>query len=872
MSAPRTRYEAKVQEVISGDTLRLLRREKGEGKLILSGLKVPKILKKSQKIQSEEEPFAWEAREFLRKRLLKQLVTYEVETNANLVSTTDREYGTVFHGNVNINELLLKEGLADCKSETGEKAKLVEEAKKAGKGKWGDLSKNNGKRSVRFLETSELLEFVNQCEKKPIKAIIERVIDGSTVEACLLLPEHTYVTLMISGIRCPQIKRTEGEEGPVRGSGLAEEARKFTEMRLLQQEVEIVLESTNSYMVVGSVIHPLGNIAERLVEEGYAHCVDWSLETMNKADADKLVNAEKVAKEKKLNIWKDHSPPKVDDKHFTGTVVEIVNGDALMVKMPNGVVRKIFLAGIRPPKEQPGANKEAPPKTDGQRQRPKRPLYDIPWMFDAREFLRKKLIGKKVNVTHNYTQPARDNFPEKHCCNVTINNVNVAEALVSKGLAHVFNYRAENDNRPSAINSLKAAEEKAKKGNKGVHSKKEFPVHRVNDICSDPVKSKNLLPHFSRHQRIEAVVEFVASGSRLRLYLPKDTHLITFLLSGIEVRYSNGDAVNNEEAATAFTREKCMQRDVEIQIESTDRNGNFIGWLWVDNVNLSVALVEAGLAKIHFSGENSKYSKELQNAKSYAISKGLWKYAEKEDSHVVVEEDKTAERVVDYKDVVVVEVSDLSFYCQYCSQESKLTMLQTKLQQEMAANPPLPGAYTPRKGDLCAAKYPVDDGWYRAKVEKVSGNKVTVLYIDYGNKAEIQSVQCASIPTSFTEKPFAHLFTLAFVSMPKDIEDQKIATRRFFEDVCDRKLQLNVEYNEKNVSYATLYDAEREEDIGKALVEEGFILVSKRRERRLEKIMKEYQEAESRAKKERLNLWVYGDVTEDDDKEFGMGR
>lgn len=28
-----------------------------------------------------------------------------------------------------------------------------------------------------------------------------------------------------------------------------------------------------------------------------------------------------------------------------------------------------------------------------------RPLYDIPYMFEAREFLRKKLIGKKVRVS-----------------------------------------------------------------------------------------------------------------------------------------------------------------------------------------------------------------------------------------------------------------------------------------------------------------------------------------------------------------------------------------------------------------------------------------------------------------------------------------
>ena len=59
---------------------------------------------------------------------------------------------------------------------------------------------------------------------------------------------------------------------------------------------------------------------------------------------------------------------------------------------------------------------EAPPP------RPKgfRPLYDIPWMFEAREFLRKKLIGKKVNVVVDYIQTAKDNFPEKVCCTVTI--------------------------------------------------------------------------------------------------------------------------------------------------------------------------------------------------------------------------------------------------------------------------------------------------------------------------------------------------------------------------------------------------------------------------------------------------------------------
>ena len=41
-----------------------------------------------------------------------------------------------------------------------------------------------------------------------------------------------------------------------------------------------------------------------------------------------------------------------------------------------------------------------------------------------------------------------------------------------------------------------------------------------------------------------------------------------------------------------------------------------------------------------------------------------------------------------------------------------------EMRSELHTNPPLPGAYTPKKGDMCVAKF-VDDLWYRARVEKV---------------------------------------------------------------------------------------------------------------------------------------------------------
>lgn len=39
----------------------------------------------------------------------------------------------------------------------------------------------------------------------------------------------------------------------------------------------------------------------------------------------------------------------------------------------------------------------------------------------------------------------------------------------------------------------------------------------------------------------------------------------------------------------------------------------------------------------------------------------------------------------------------------------------------------------PTTGELCAAKF-VDEEWYRAKIEKMSGGDASVLYVDYGNR------------------------------------------------------------------------------------------------------------------------------------------
>ena len=103
----------------------------------------------------------------------------------------------------------------------------------------------------------------------------------------------------------------------------AEEAKFFTESRLLQREVKIIFEGVSNQNFLGSVIHPAGNIAELMLKEGFARCVDWSMGVLSSGH-EKYRQAEKSAKQKQLRIWKGYAPSgnkiPIKDSEFTGKV------------------------------------------------------------------------------------------------------------------------------------------------------------------------------------------------------------------------------------------------------------------------------------------------------------------------------------------------------------------------------------------------------------------------------------------------------------------------------------------------------------------------------------------------------------------------
>lgn len=89
----------------------------------------------------------------------------------------------------------------------------------------------------------------------------------------------------------------------------------------------------------------------------------------------------------------------------------------------------------------------------------------------------------------DYIKPPSDGFPERTCATVTISGINIAEALISKGFATVLRHRQDDDQRSSCYDDLLAAETRAIKNGKGLHSKKESPIHRVADLSGVSIAS-----------------------------------------------------------------------------------------------------------------------------------------------------------------------------------------------------------------------------------------------------------------------------------------------------------------------------------------------------------------------------------------------
>nr|XP_043632985.1 ribonuclease TUDOR 1-like [Erigeron canadensis] len=617
--------KGRVKAVLSGDTLVVMGIAKAvdeippEKTIVLAHLFAPRLARK----EGKDAQFAWQSREFLRELCIGKDIVFKTEYT---IPNTSKECSSVFIGSKNIAKEVVTNGWAKVKEAkrkvTPEHAELLTLEQKAKRDQLGLWNKAPVavKAAIRNLPPSAVgnpsnlnAERLVAAKKfRRVEAIVEHVRDGSCLYA-YLLPEFQFVKVFVTGIQAPSMGRrnvtdesksttsasTDNEGSP---DPYGREAKHFTEMRVLNRDVEIVLECVDkSGHLVGSVYYLDGeekekDLALELVANGYAKYVEWSGCTMTTEARWNLIAAEREAKKNKLRMWRNFVPPATKSKaitNFTGKVIEVVSGDCIIIaddSVPVGspaAETRVNLSGLWFP--EPG------------------------YARAAKELLRTRLIGRQVQVSMEYS---RRQVPKS--VGVTgfgsvflmsqgknsegVSGVDAAQLIISYGFGSV------NDNdfeeRSDYYENLYVAESRAKASKKGIHSSQDPPVMHVTDVSkASPKKATEVLQSLQRARRVAATVEYVQSGHRFELFVPKEQCSIAFSLSG--VRCPGREECYSDEALSLMRR-KLMQRDVEIEVETMDRNGTFLGSLWESRTNAGVTLLEAGLARLQTSFRRDK--------------------------------------------------------------------------------------------------------------------------------------------------------------------------------------------------------------------------------------------------------------------------
>jgi staphylococcal nuclease domain-containing protein 1 len=603
--------------------------------------------------------------------------------------------------------------------------------------------------------------------------------------------------ILIAGIRAPSTKRTnpsDGKEQPAEPFG--DESHQFVETRMLQRNIIAnVLGVSPNGQIVANVKHPInGSIAPHLLKAGLAKCTDHHT-TLLGQEMSSYRQAEKAAKDGRQGVYQGHVAQRGGGAgELEATVARIQSADTLFLRNKAGVDKRINLSSVRQPKP-----------TD-----PKQ----SPWGPEAKEFLRKRLIGKHVKFHVDGKRAATEGYDEREMCTVTYQGKNVGLMLVENGMASVIRHRQDDTDRSPIYDDLLLAEQTAQEAQKGLWSPKAPSTKQYVDYSESLEKAKRQLTLLSRQRKVPAVVDFVKSASRFTVLVPRENAKLTFVISGIRAPRSARNPTDKGEPfgqeAHDFANKRLQQRDVEVDVEDCDKVGGFIGSLYVNRENFAKLLLEEGFATVHaYSAEKTGNANELFAAEQKAkdARKGLWHDydpSQEEGAEDTVEgayangqnSEAAVERKKDYRDIVVTHVDDTGRLKlqQVGTGTSALTELMSAFRSfhlNPANNKGLENP--PKAGDFVAAKFSADDEWYRARIRRNNreAKEAEVVYIDYGNSEVIPWSRLRPLSQaqfSHTKlKPQALDAQLSFIQLPGNPEYLADAVHLIAQETADRQ-------------------------------------------------------------------------------------
>lgn len=869
---------ARVKSVLSGDSLILCSQTNPdhEKTLSLAYCTSPHLKKDG------DEQWAFQSRDALRKLVVGVNVQFSV---LYTIPNTKREYGLVYlNDGRRLPEEMIKAGWLKLREDAGRKEDTPEAAKQLAelrlleaKARADDLglwqTDASGSRIDVQHDMGDSQAFLDEWKGKEVRGLVERVLSGDRMLVRLLVSptKHYQLMTLVAGIRAPTTQRVNPSNGQVQpAEEYGDDSRKFVESRLLQREVNVeILGLSPQGQLIATVKHPRhGTIAKHILEAGLARCSDFH-STMLGAGMAELRAAEKVAQQKKQGLYKDHvAKASTQGGNLEAQVTKVFSADVIFVQNRSGVEKRINLSSIRGPRQNEAA--------------------EAPFRDDAKEFLRKKVIGKKVRLSIDGTRPANGQYDAKEVATITIGDKNINLLLVQEGWCSVVRHKRDDSDRAPNYDELLAAEEAAKKDGKGMWSGKPAKAKQYTDASESLKAAKLQLGSLQRQKKIPAIVDFVKGGSRYTVLIPRESIKITLVLGGIRApksaRGPNDKAEKGGQEAHDLATKRLTQRDVEIDIHNIDKVGGFVGDLYINKESFAKILVEEGLATV-WASQSEPAGNELSAAEQRAKNerKGIWsdwdpstEGAEADEPINGTNGDAVVPRAKDLRNVVITHM-DENGKLKLQQIGTGTSALETMMAQfksfhlNPSNNKGLDGP--PKTGEYVAAKFTEDGQWYRARIRSNdrTAKEAEVVYVDYGNSEKIPWSRLRPLsqpqfqPASL--RPQAVDAVLSLLQFPTNKDYLNDAISFIQEITANKELMANVDYTGPDGTlYVTLGEASATESINAEIVAEGHAMVPKKLkgwERGMPEVLELLNEKQEEAISGRRGLWEYGDLRDD---------
>lgn len=782
------------QVIISGKMKKNSEEAPEEKQFYLSLLNAPRS---GNSNNLEEEAFSWDARDFLRQKVLGKVVKYTQDYRNN-----DRQYGQLYIDGVNINLDLVRNGLAKVgfipkneaigKSEYLTKLQAAEaEAKKAKLGMWTTDQAVIAQHKRKLQSSTDPLFDVQDVMKLAKQGELDVVVDyviNCAVYSVFVKSLNAYIKLSLRFVAIPN----------ARDQIIYKAGKSYVERLILHKDIKAVIHSVDGDRTfLGDLIDKKGSIAGFILKNGYSKLFINNSTPYTTDELNAMKDAQMQGKKDKLRIWKNEKDEEGEDGdrgfsvgkekkektskvEFSAIVQQIHSGDSLSVKnVSNNEVSRIFLSHMKAPKF-------GKPNTEEQ---------DQPWAFQAKEFMRKILVGKKIRAEHDYSKTLDDgkkmNFysifrfvdskekDKKSTDPATEKNVNV-EILEGGYASYIPPNPKLDDDVSKYLDSYQAAAQVSKEKKSGVNSTK-FPGNsNYSDlIAANKTKKKEFINFLVNQKGLQCVVEYCFSGSKFKLRIEKNKCHIPFSLLGVK---TFGKDINTLELHDKFFREAqdfandtILQREGTCDIIQADKVGNYFGYLTINGVNYGTTIIKEGLAVPSAGQSNAPiiHMNDFKAAEKSAEqqSKGIFAYPnlasflkEGELTNSTLPkgfEEKHSDiklRITDYIDFN-------NFYINILPNKNLNKIDSTLEGYNSGSVKGTPLEFPVKMNTLCAAKYSADGNYYRAKITKaLKDEKYEVELLDFGTLDTVYKSDLIKLDNSIAMiEPQAVLCELAYL-------------------------------------------------------------------------------------------------------------